>query len=784
MATPGITLNQARRQRWLTSLVAGGLAATALAVALTYWLSSTRKERPVRVPPSLPADVHQQVSGYTFTRSDEGRAVFTVHAARTVAFQEGKTTVLEDVVVEFFGRLGGRRDVLRTHRGQYNSQSGDFVSSGPVDMELNAQASDLPGAGLSGKHTVFLETSKVSYHQEGSLAETDEPVKFRVGAATGKALGLKYAPREGWLELKNQVAIDLQQGSGPSPPPPLRLTASRLHYDKGGGTVVLAGPVEVTQGERHTVADNARIALDDRNRVTRADLEGNVKASDANEARSVEIGARHVQGDFDAASGQLRHLTAEQDVVGESKGKGSTSRLTAQRLDLDLVGAHPHPRQGVAAGNVHLTLESQPLANPPGNGTVRLGPEKKDLTAAALHFGFRPDGRSLKDAETVGQGMLLVSPADPKVGERVITAGQFKMTFDALSRIEALHGLAPTRVLFRPAATAPAGSVPQESSADRLDATFDAGTALLSEARQSGNFLFHDGDRQASSTEARYDAHAQDLLLLGHPQVWDANSHVKCDRIMVDLCTNTARGQGRVQAVHLPSRAAQAGLTRGTPSAGAPPLPTNVLADRMVAERQSHVVHYEGHVRAWQGTDVVESSALDVYGAERRITSGSQVVTRYLQPGSLVTKGAAASHAAGETQPVTVRADYLEYLDQGRRARYRGNVRLLTENTALQSDRLDVYFTHGDTVEGSSVDHAEAEGHVKVTQPGRHGSGDHAEYFAGPGKVVLTGGPPVLFDEEKGFTTGQSLTFFIHDDRLFVDGGEKSPSLTKHRVAP
>jgi lipopolysaccharide export system protein LptA len=784
VATPGITLDRARRQKWLTGLVAGGLAVTALAVALTYWLSSTRKERPVRVPPSLPADVHQQVSGYTFTRSEEGRAVFTVHAARTVAFQEGKTTVLEDVVVEFFGRVGGRRDVLRTHRCQYNSQSGDFTSSGPVDMELNAQAGDLAGTGPRGKHTVFLETSKVSYQQAGSLAETDEPVKFRVGTATGKALGLKYATREGWLELNSQVAIDLQQGTGPSPSPPIRLTASKLHYDKRGGTVALAGPVEVTQGERHTVADNARIALDDRNRVTRADLEGNVKAVDVNEVRSVEIGARHVQGDFDVTSGQLRHLTAEQDVAGESKGKGSTSRLTAQRLDLEMVGAHPHPLQGVAAGNVHLTVESQPLAKPAGNGTARPGSEKKDLTAATVRFGFRPDGASLKDAETVGPGTLLVSAADPKVGERVITAGQFQMTFDALSHIEALHGLAPTRVLFRPPATAPTGSVPQESLADRLDATFDAGTALLSEARQSGNFLFHDGDRQASSTEARYDAHAQDLLLLGHPQVWDANSRVKCERITVDLRTDTARGEGQVQAVHLPSRASQAGPPRGAASPGAAPLPTNVLADRMLAEQQSQVVHYEGHVRAWQGTDVVESSALDVFRTERRITSGSQVVTRYLQPGSLVTKGAAASHAGGEMQPVTVRADYLEYLDQGRRARYRGNVRLLTENTALQSDRLDVYFTHGDTVEGSTVDHAEAEGHVKVTQPGRHGSGDRAEYFAGPGKVVLTGGPPSLYDEEKGFTTGQSLTFFIHDDRLFVDGGEKSPSLTKHRVAP
>ena len=87
-------------------------------------------------------------------------------------------------------------------------------------------------------------------------------------------------------------------------------------------------------------------------------------------------------------------------------------------------------------------------------------------------------------------------------------------------------------------------------------------------------------------------------------------------------------------------------------------------------------------------------------------------------------------------------------------------------------------------MEGSEVDHAEADGHVQVTQPGRLGTGDHAEYYAGPGKVVLTGGPPNLIDEKKGSTTGQRLTFFIHDDRLFVDGGDQSPSLSKHRVAP
>ena len=77
-------------------------------------------------------------------------------------------------------------------------------------------------------------------------------------------------------------------------------------------------------------------------------------------------------------------------------------------------------------------------------------------------------------------------------------------------------------------------------------------------------------------------------------------------KITIDMRTNTSTGEGKVQATHLPSPAP------GAPVPSTPPLPTNVLADRMVARRQSQTVHYEGHVRAWQGTDVLESSALDV----------------------------------------------------------------------------------------------------------------------------------------------------------------------------
>jgi lipopolysaccharide transport protein LptA len=762
----------------MTGLVVGGLSLMALAVALTYWGRLTRHTAPARNLPSPAANVNQQLSGHTITRSDGDRRVFTIHAARTVSYQQSKSTVLEEVTVEVYGRKGDRSDILRTHRCEYDPQSGDFLSSGPVEIELSAHASDIPGSGLRGKHRVFLETSKVAYHQGDQLAETDEPVRFRMGPASGTALGLVYSTRDGWFKLKHEVGVDLPQGSPTAPQTPIHLTASSLRYDKEGGQVALSGPVEVTEGARRAESQSANIALDDTNRVSRVNLKGHARAFDVNSLRSVELNAERVQGDFDAASGQLRHLTAENDVVGESKGKGGVSRLTADRVEMDMGGKHPQPLQGVATGKVHINLESQPMLNLPEKTLAGKAPEKKTLTAAEVRFYFRPDTHSLKNAETVGPGTLLVSPADPKTGERVITAGQFLMTFDARSRIESLRGTAPTQVLFRPPATAPAGSPPQQSQADRLDAVFDVGTQTLREVVQTGNFQYRDGDRQASADDAHYDAPTQTMLLLGHPQVWDTNSRIKCQKITIDMPTSTSIGEGKVQAAHLPSPAP------GAASTATPVLPTNVLADRMVARRQSQTVHYEGHVRAWQGTDVVESSSLDVYRNQKRVSSGSQVVTSYLQPAAMASEQGVVPHPTGETRPVTVHADFLEYFDQGRRARYHGNVRLVTESTTLQSDRLDVYFTPGGTVEGSEVDHAESDGHVKVTQPGRVGTGDQAEYYAGPGKIVLNGGPPILVDEKKGSTTGQRLTFFIHDDRLFVDGGDQSPSLSKHRVAP
>jgi lipopolysaccharide export system protein LptA len=76
-----------------------------------------------------------------------------------------------------------------------------------------------------------------------------------------------------------------------------------------------------------------------------------------------------------------------------------------------------------------------------------------------------------------------------------------------------------------------------------------------------------------------------------------------------------------------------------------------------------------------------------------------------------------------------------------------------------------------------------AEERVVITEPRRHATGERLVYTAAEDKFVLTGGPPSIFDAERGKTTGDSLTFYRHDDKVLVEGKETSPTVTKTQVA-
>jgi lipopolysaccharide export system protein LptA len=91
----------------------------------------------------------------------------------------------------------------------------------------------------------------------------------------------------------------------------------------------------------------------------------------------------------------------------------------------------------------------------------------------------------------------------------------------------------------------------------------------------------------------------------------------------------------------------------------------------------------------------------------------------------------------------------------------------------------------GGLIAGSSgqVEKIIADDNIVITEPTRRATGDKLVYTSADDKFVLTGGPPSIFDAEQGKITGDSLTFYRHDDRVLVEGRTTSPAVTRTQVA-
>lgn len=797
-----------RRRKRLVAAAGAAVGVVLLVVAWSYWRTAGATRRVARSPQAaktLPAHAEQQLSGYSFTRSMGGRRLFTVHAAKTIAFEPaaaGGATVLQDIWVEFFGSEGDRRDVLRTAECKYNPRTGELAAEGKVDMVLNADSvsadSRSPKGIRQGHPPVFIETSNVSFEQPGSLLVSEEPVEFRVGGARGHARGLRYDMKEGWLELASNVTADFpfaRQASDRQTGSTAHLTARRLRYDKSKGDVKLWGPVAMTQGKQGFTAAEGEIRLDARHRVAAATLSGGVEGRGVLKAGEYQISAPTVEAEF-GPDHRLQLLHGEGGVQGQIRGPERTTSMTSQTLEVKFSGNPPAAVEGNASGSVRMTSTTSENQNTSGgrlvSGRTASGPSagqvihagRDELTADRLNFSFQPGGRLLKEARTEGPGSLVFYPVSPKQGEREVNSTPLVMTFDSRGQLAGLEGLSHCQMVFHPPARAadrPTNAPDDVTTSDRFKAVFDPATKSLKYLDEFGNVRFHEGERQASADRAHYDPATDAVELLGKPLLWDPGTRISADRIFLDFDDGTFEGQGHVQATEL-------GGTRQPANSDPDADPTHVVAERVTAERNGGSMQYTGHVRAWHGASVLESSELDISKAEREISSPKRVVTSHLaevlQPRDPKTKGGspACLECGGEATPAVISADRMEYFDQERRATYRGNVVMESQGTTVTADALEVYFAPAAKGKESEIERAVGSGHVLIVRATRRGTGDRAEYWAQEGKIELTGGPPALWEAGDDYVTGRRLTFFLADDTVFVDGDARSPTYSKHRI--
>src|SRR3954470_21690552 len=89
----------------LSKVFAAGAVLIVLIVAAVYIHGIWKSRGDAPTPPRpIPSNVQYGASGFSFSKSEGGKTLFTIHAASVQQFKEGSRAALHDVSISVYGR--------------------------------------------------------------------------------------------------------------------------------------------------------------------------------------------------------------------------------------------------------------------------------------------------------------------------------------------------------------------------------------------------------------------------------------------------------------------------------------------------------------------------------------------------------------------------------------------------------------------------------------------------------------------------------------------------------
>jgi len=190
---------------------------------------------------------------------------------------------------------------------------------------------------------------------------------------------------------------------------------------------------------------------------------------------------------------------------------------------------------------------------------------------------------------------------------------------------------------------------------------------------------------------------------------------------------------------------------------------------------------YTGGARLWQDANTVEAASIE-FDRDRR-----SMVARGT-PSQPVSTALAQIEKSGNPVAVALHSSLLTYTDSERRVHLEENVSANWNGVTITCQQMDAFLEPRGQEDRSTdspgrIEKIIASEQVVVHQTSRQAVGNQLTYTVHDDRFVLTGGPPSIFDAERGKITGVSLTFYRGDDRVLVEGNNSSPTVTQTRVA-
>jgi len=800
-----------RLRRWF----AGAIIAAVLLVAGAYFYARHRVQNALKqVPEKIGLEIKQSATGFTVSKSQQGRTLFTVQASKAVQFKQGGRAALHDVQITLYGSDSSRFDQIRGADFEYDQQSGNVIAKGEVQIDLQANPGGVVNPDQSPptelRNPIRLKTSGLIFNQNSGDAHTKERVDFELPQGSGSAVGVNYAAKTNLLTLQSQVNLRFSGAA------PADITAVRATITKDPHLVVLDHP-HLQSGVRQCEADEATLFLRPDNTLDRVLARGDVvvktlnsqpmESSQRAEARSeqLELIMAKQRDLLQTAvfSGDVRVQVARAEAMEDGRPRptnasndaGATDQTPqewpmqgrAGRVILEFSERHSSRKKDSSSKNVLTKVHAEDhvkLLQRQNPASASAGGQNLELTASGIDFFLSKEGDHLDRAETSGAAQIATRPTTGN-GQTLATAAKFDAHFDDSGQFTSIHGAPDARIVSQNA-----GQPDRISTSRVLDTTFQPGGGIQSLVQQ-GSVVYIEGERKAWGDRARYTPADQVLILTGSPRVTDGGMTTTANSMRLNRATGDAFAEGDVKTTYSDLKPQAGGALLSSSS------PIHVTARSMSVHGTSAIALYTGDARLWQDANVVDAQSIE-FDRDRRsmIATGSgasqTVSTVLVQNDSVQNDSAQADRSAqsphGKPTLIAITSTRLSYADSERKAHFEGDVAARSAEITITAKKMDADLeargSGNQPLSGAGkLDKIVAADQVVITQPERHATGNLLTYTASDDKFVLTGGSPSIFDAEHGKITGVSLTFFRHDDRVLVEGNNLSPTVTQTRVA-
>ncbi|HKM86833.1 MAG TPA: LPS export ABC transporter periplasmic protein LptC [Terriglobales bacterium] len=816
------------RLRWWFAL--GTILMVATVAGIYFYAQWSLRKAVHTIPAKLGLNIQQTAEGFSISKSVEGRTQFTVSASKAVQFKEGGRAELHNVKIIAYGKDASRFDRITGDDFEYDPASGNVNAKGTVLIDLEANPEGMRHADQSPpertKEPIHLETNGLVFNKNTGDASATGKVVFRTPQASGSAVGVEYVAKTGTMNLLSAVVMTVNR------PQPVHLNADHGVITKQPHQVFLTA-VHMSREQQEAWSDQATFFLHEDNTVDHILAEGDVRSEIHGRSETHErsdraelflTGTRNLLTTA-ILTGSVQ-ITNQRTQNQRTQNQGTQNQGTqpaeaaAGRVTLHFAGQQiletVHAEDGVRLSQMNSQSGTLVVVATPGSSSGLAPSQPKgaaqsqdiEMTAPVMDFIVK-NGRLLERAETSGPPQIVIT--QPGANQKtVVTAAKFTARFTEQNRISTLHGEPDAKIVSSmldaskaDATKAGSGKAGASGQTDRVSTSQMLDVVFLPEGgvrsiTQTGGLVYVDGTQKAWAQRGEYTAADQLVVLSGSPRVVDGGMTTTAQKIRMNRATGDAIAEGNVKSTYSDLKAQPDGGMLASSD------PIHVTSRSMTAHRSPAIAVYTGDARLWQDANIVEAPTLQFDRDHRTIFAQGEISVatglRPVQAGQSPAPTQALAQPVstvlvqvdktGKVTPVHITSARLNYADVERRIFLDGGVTAKTSDATMTGERMTVFLLPRSQSQAGAnpampgqVDRIIAEERVVITQPTRHATGDRLVYTSADDKFVLTGGPPSIFDAEQGKTTGDSLTFYRHDDRVLVEGRGTSPAVTRTQVA-